>query len=288
LPVDTDTQFQAGSISKPVSALGILLLNAAGKVNLDVDVNRYLEGWHPDSQFTNSPVTLRQLLCHRAGMVPHGFVGFRESRPMPSLLDVLSKFYFLNGPVKMKYPPGSRYEYSGGGYCVVQKVVEDVTGDPFEVAMSELVFQPLEMRRSDFCQPPLESTNIAQGYGGVRSLLFPGRWRVFPQKAAAGLWSTPQDLARMMIALQEASADKPGGAISPFVAGTALTPQFDEWQGVGFRLDGEGQARGFYHYGENVGYFAGLGAGVSNGHGWLIMTNAERERIAPIVEVVGK
>jgi CubicO group peptidase (beta-lactamase class C family) len=288
LPVDTETQFQAGSISKPVSALGVLLLSAAGKVDLDQDVNRYLKGWHLDSEFTNRPVTLRQLLCHRAGMVPHGFVGFREGSEMPSLLDILSKHYFFNGPVQVKYPPGARTRYSGGGYCVAQKVVEDVTGESFEDAMNNLVFQPLEMRRSDFRQPPPNTTNVARGYGGLRSLFFPGRWRVFPQKAAAGLWSTPQDLARMIVALQKARAGAAGGAISPPVAEAALKPQFDEWQGIGFRLDGEGQARGFYHYGENVGYYAGFGAGISNGHGWVIMMNAEKDHLVPIVNAIGK
>lgn len=288
LPVDTDTQFQAGSISKPVSALGVLLLNAKDKVDLDRDVNVYLKGWHLESKFTNGPVTLRQLLCHRAGTVPHGFVGFRESSHMPSLLDIISKHYFFNGPVVVKHPPGSRNRYSGGGYCVAQKAVEDVTGEPFEVAMGDLVFRPLQMRRSDFRQPPLDTTNMARGYGGIPSLLFPGRWRVFPQKAAAGLWTTPQDLARLIIAVQKASAGEEGGTISPSIAEEALKPQFDPWQGVGFRLDGEGESRGFYHYGETVGYFAGFGAGVSNKRGWVIMTNAEKERFNPIVKAIGK
>jgi CubicO group peptidase (beta-lactamase class C family) len=288
LPVDTDTQFQVGSISKPVSALGVLLLNDAGKVELDQDVNSHLKGWHLDSRYTNDPVTLRQLLCHRAGMVPHGFLGFRESRKPPSLLEVLRRHYFLNGPVKVRYPPGSRNKYSGGGYCVAQKAVEDVTAESFEAAMSGLLLRPLGMGRSHFHQPPLDTTNTARGYGGVRSVVFPGRWRVFPQKAAAGLWSTPQDLARLIVALQKAKAGEAGGPISPAIAEASLKPQFDEWQGMGFRLDGEGKARGFYHFGETLGYFAGFGAGVSNGRGWVIMTNAQKERFGPIVKAIGK
>jgi len=288
LPVDTETQFQAGSISKPVTALGVLLLNAAGIVELDKDVNCYLKDWRLDSKYTNGPVTLRQLLCHRAGMVPHGFLGFCENREPPSLLDVLSKHYFLNGPVKVKYQPGSRNTYSGGGYCVAQKVVEDVTAEPFEVAMSRLLLQPLGMSRSHFQQPPLDTTNTARGYGGVQRVFFPGRWRVFPQKAAAGLWSTPQDLARLIVAVQKAKAGEAVGPISPAIAGASLNPQFDEWQGMGFRLDGESMGRGFFHYGQNLGYFAGFGAGISNGRGWVIMTNAQKERIGPIVKAIGK
>lgn len=287
LPVDTDTQFQAGSISKPVTALVVLLLNSAGQVELDKDVNSYLKGWHLDSKFTNSAVTLRQLLCHRAGMVPHGFLGFPEGREPPTLLDVLNRHYFLNGPVKVKYPPGSRNKYSGGGYCVVQKVVEDVTGESFAVAMSRLLLHPLGMSQSHFQQPPLETTNTAQGYGGLWSVVFPGRWRVLPQKAAGGLWSTPQDLARLIVAVQTANAGNTSGPISPVIAAACLKPQFDEWQGVGFRLDGEGSQRSFYHYGNNTGYFAGLGAGVSNGRAWVIMTNAQKPCLDPIVNAIG-
>ena len=138
LPVDTNTQFQAGSISKPVTALAVLQLRASGKLDLDADVNRYLKSWHLDSRFTNNPVTLRELLCHRSGMVPHGFFGYSEFSRPHSLDEVLKNDDVLYGwltghnfgPVKVKYSPGSRYLYSGGGYCVVQKAVEDVTAEP--------------------------------------------------------------------------------------------------------------------------------------------------------------
>ena len=106
--------------------------------------------------------------------MPHGFAGFRESGGVPTLLDVLSKHYAFNGPARVAYAPGSRNKYSGGGYCVVQKAVEDITAEPFEVAMKELVFEPLGMRRSDFRQPPADTSNVARGYGGWRSVLFPG------------------------------------------------------------------------------------------------------------------
>lgn len=172
LPVDTDTQFQAGSISKPVTALGVLQLEAAGKVSLDEDVNVYLEGWRLDSRFTNT-ITLRQLLCHRAGMVPHGFLGSPEHAKALSspqvlqrrkpVLSWLTRHYL--GTIKVAKPPGSVYSYSGGGYCVAQKAVEDVTGQSFEAAIDQLVLQPAGMSRSTFQQPPQETNNIARGYG---------------------------------------------------------------------------------------------------------------------------
>ncbi|MBM4028676.1 MAG: beta-lactamase family protein [Planctomycetes bacterium] len=135
LPVDTDTQFQVASISKPV--------------------------------------TLRMLLCHRAGMVPHGFLGYSGSKAPPTLLEVLGRRNALAdwltgnylGSVKVKYPPDTEFRYSGGGYCVVQKVVEDVTGEPFDTVMSKTLLEPLQMSRSHFHQPPpeQETENTARG-----------------------------------------------------------------------------------------------------------------------------
>jgi CubicO group peptidase (beta-lactamase class C family) len=141
LPVDTDTQFQAGSISKPVTALGVLLLKESGQLDLDKDVNGYFKNWHLDSKWPDKPVTLRLLLCHRAGMVPHGFIGFSEAKEPPSLAEVMTRHTFMNGPVKVSHPPGSEFRYSGGGYCIIQKVMEDITAEPFEVVMSKTLLE---------------------------------------------------------------------------------------------------------------------------------------------------
>jgi CubicO group peptidase (beta-lactamase class C family) len=293
LPVDTDTQFQAGSISKPVTALGVLLLEASGKLRLDNDVNAYLTGWRLNSKFTNV-VTLRQLLCHRAGMVPQSVLGYKERKKVPSLVEVLNRrepvlaWLTANqiGTIKVAKPPGSGFFYSGGGYCVVQKAVEDVTDQPFEVALDKLVLQPVGMSRSTFQQPPLETNNIARGYGWMKTLLGGGRWRVFPEKAPAGLWATPRDLAGFAVAVQKAAAGTATAGISPAIAQEYLKPQFDGWQGIGIRLGGEGEDRAFYHAGENPGYFARMAADVSKGRGYVIMTNAQKDRFDPIVKAI--
>ncbi len=272
LPVDTDTRFQAGSISKPVTAMGVLQLEGSGKVCLDSNVNTYLKGWSLDSKFTNT-ITLRQLLCHRAGMVPHGFLGSHEHARALSSLQVLQRRepvlswltgHYL-GTIKVVNPPGSAYNYSGGGYCVVQKAVEDVTGQSFEAAMDQLVLQHVGMNRSTFQQPPQDTNNLARGYGWMMSVLGGGRWRVFPEKAPAGLWTTPRDLARFAVAVQKAAAGTATAGISPATAREYLKPQFDEWQGVGIRLGGTGEDRAFSHAGENPGYCGVLIANVLEG-----------------------
>jgi CubicO group peptidase (beta-lactamase class C family) len=298
LPVDTDTRFQVASISKPVTALAVLRLKESGQLDLDKDVNGYFQDWHLDSQWPDKPVTLRLLLCHRAGMVPHGFLGYRDSKAPPTLLEVLNK---RNAPadwltgnhlgsIKVAYPPGSEFRYSGGGYCVVQKVVEDVTGEPFEVAMSRTLLEPLQMNRSHFHQPPREqeTDNTARGYGWIKTVTYGGRWGVYPQKAAAGLWTTPQDLAKLILAVQKAKAGETTGPISPAVAEEFLTPQFDGATGMGVFMDGDPNNRGFWHAGGNLGYVARFGAAVSNDRGWVIMTNAEKDRFFPIIKAIAE
>ena len=298
LPVDTDTQFQVASISKPVTALAVLKLKESGQLDLDKDVNGYFKDWRLDSKWPDKPITLRLLLCHRAGMVPHGFLGYSDSKAPPTLLEVLNKRNALAdwltgnylGSIKVAYPPGSEFRYSGGGYCVVQKVVEDVTGEPFDVAMSKTLLEPLQMNRSHFHQPPLEqeTDNTARGYGWIKTVAYGGRWGVYPQKAAAGLWTTPQDLAKLIIAVQKAKAGQTTGPISPAIAEEFLTPQFDGSTGMGVFLDGDPNNRGFWHAGGNLGYVARFGAAVSNDRGWVIMTNAEKDRFTPIVKAIAE
>jgi CubicO group peptidase (beta-lactamase class C family) len=298
LPVDTDTQFQVASISKPVTALAVLKLKESGQLDLDKDVNGYFKDWRLDSKWPDKPVTLRLLLCHRAGMVPHGFLGYGESKTPLTSLEVLNKQNGLAswltgnylGSVKVKYPPDTGFRYSGGGYCVVQKVVEDVTGEPFEAAMGRTLLEPLRMNRSHFHQPPLkqETDNTARGYGRIKTVAYGGRWGVYPQEAAAGLWTTPQDFAKLIIAVQKAKAGQTSGPISSAVAEEFLTPQFDGATGMGVFMDGDPNNRGFWHAGGNLGYVARFGAAVSNDRGWVIMTNAEKDRFTPIIKAIAE
>jgi len=282
LPVGTETQFQGGSLSKPVTALAVAALANAGKLNLDENVNVYFKGWHLDDSFPGKPVTLRKLLTHRAGM-PEGDSLYYPEEASPSLPEILR-----NRAIKVVNPPGSPWQYSNGGYCVVQKVMEDVSGEPYETLVQKMILGPVGMSRSHFQQHPKDTNDIACGYSLSKTLLGGGRWRVFPL-AQGGLWTTPQDLARLIIAIQKAAAGESTGAISPAVVREVLTAPFDGWQGLGFRLDGEGDKRGFYHGGTTFGYHCDLGAGVYNGRGWVIMSNAQkRDKFRPILDAISR
>lgn len=287
IPADTNTQFQGASISKPVTGLACLTLADNGTFALDINVNIYLKGWQPVSK---EPITIDQLLRHRGGVVPKGYIGYSEFKPTPSLIEALNgRRFSIHRKTKVVYRPGSTYRYSGGGFCVVQKAMEDTTGEPFEALMKKTVLDPLGMRRSTFEQPLPESqaTNTAVAYGWGHGILYRGRWRVHPEKAAAGLWTTPCDLSRLIIAVQKAYAVNARAPISRTIAHEFLNGRFDSFMGTGVFLDGEGENRGFFHGGENWGYLSRFGAGVSNGRGWVIMSNAmDHDYFDAILQVI--
>ena len=136
-PVTCDTLFQAASISKSVTAAAVLKLVDAGQLDLDEDVNTYLRSWQIPTHMSWQPrVTLRHLLCHGAGVTVHGFPGYTHDAVLPTLEQVLEGQKPTNtGPIRINIPPGTRFRYSGGGYCILQQVLMDVTGQPFPELM---------------------------------------------------------------------------------------------------------------------------------------------------------
>ena len=277
VPVTTSTLFQAGSISKPVSALGALCLVERGKLALDEDVNARLTSWKvPPNEFTGKKkVTLRGLLSHTAGLTVHGFPGYATDEPVPTLVQVLDGAKPANtAPIRVDVLPGSLWRYSGGGYTVMQQMVVDVTGRPFPQFMRETVLVPLGMKESTFEQPlPAERARLtATGHYPDRSLV-KGKWHIYPEMAAAGLWTTPSDLARFAVGVQEAAAGKSGKTLSRRMAREMLTEQKDSY-GLGFGLEGSGAALRFGHGGRDEGFDARLTACAETGQGAAIMINA--------------
>ena len=190
--VDTETLFQAASISKPVAALAALRLVEAGKLNLDEDVNRRLVAWKlPDNKFTETQkVTVRHLLSHTGGVTVHGFPGYPSDTTAASLLEVLDGKPPANtAEIRVDTIPGTKWRYAGGGYCIMQQMVVDVTGQSFPMSMQELVLEPLEMTRSTYQQPlPKSLEENAAIAHRIDGTTIPSRWHVYPEMAAAGLW----------------------------------------------------------------------------------------------------
>jgi CubicO group peptidase (beta-lactamase class C family) len=274
-PVTTTTLFQAGSISKPVAALGALRLVEQGALSLDEDVNAKLKSWKvPENEFTTTEkVTLRRLLSHTAGLTVHGFPGYDIKERMPSTVQVLDGAG-NTAAVRVNVVPGSISRYSGGGYTVMQLLVGDVTGKPFHQYMSEAVLGPIGMSRSTYEQPlpPDRAPLTASGHYADRSAVS-GKWHVYPEMAAAGLWTTPTDLARFAIEVQRSLAGKSNTVISQAMTRAQLTVQMNDY-GLGLALSGSGVARTFGHNGRDAGFDAMMLAFAETGQGLVVMINA--------------
>jgi CubicO group peptidase (beta-lactamase class C family) len=276
-PVTTNTLFQAGSVSKAVAALAALRLVEEGKLSLDEDVNRSLKDWQvPENKFTkDEKVTLRRILSHSAGLTVHGFPGYSAGSHIPTLRQVLNGSRPANThAIRVNVVPGSTWRYSGGGYTVMQQMMVDVTGKSFPQLMQETVLGPLRMTASTYEQPlPAERVPLAATGFYANGKAVKGKWHTYPEMAAAGLWTTPSDLARFAISIQEALAAKSNPVISSAMARQMLTVQKDSL-GLGLFLSGSGKALLFSHGGRNEGFDAGLMAEAELGHGVVIMLNA--------------
>jgi CubicO group peptidase (beta-lactamase class C family) len=276
-PVTPRTLFQAASISKPVTALTVLHLVQAGTLNLDTDVNQYLKSWKvPANSLTaQHPVTLRDLLTHTAGMTVHGFAGYASDATLPTLVQVLDGEAPANSPaIRVDTVPGTIWRYSGGGYVVAQRVLEDVTGQPFAQLMQRTVLSPIGMSDSTYEQPlPRSRTNdVAIPYRGDGAPVKGGP-HVYPEQAPAGLWTTPTDLARYAIEVQRSLAGKSNRVLNTAMVREMLTPGMNH-QGLGPGINGSPAQPLFEHDGANEGYRCAFIA-YESGDGAVIMTNSD-------------
>ncbi|MDX2415750.1 MAG: serine hydrolase domain-containing protein, partial [Bacteroidales bacterium] len=198
--VDLNTLFQAASISKPVAAMAALHLVEEGKLGLDDNVNDYLVGWKvEENKFpSEEKVTLRRLLSHSAGITVHGFGGYSDTDSVPGIIEVLNGEAPANsGRIFPDTVPGSIYRYSGGGYTVMQKMLCDISGKEFPVLMNEYVLSVIGMESSTYIQPipPELESKAAIAYRADGSMV-KGKWHIYPEMAAAGLWTNPTDLLK--------------------------------------------------------------------------------------------
>ncbi len=277
-PATTETLFQAASMSKPVAAMAALALVEEGRLTLDDDVNRWLTRWQVPSHDWEAehPVTLRRLLSHTAGLNVHGFPGYAADTAVPTVEEVLTGAGPANtAAVEVASRPGEAWRYSGGGTTVVQLLVEEVTGMPFERYLEERVLQPLGMDASSYAQPlPERLTERAATAHRAAARPVAGRYHTYPEMAAAGLWTTPTDLARWILEVQRSLAGDADGILSPEMARAMITPELGS-HGLGPQVEGEGDGLRFLHGGANEG-FRGIFFGFADGSGGaVILTNGD-------------
>jgi CubicO group peptidase (beta-lactamase class C family) len=276
-PITTKTLFQAGSISKPVAATGALYLVEKGKLSLDEDVNLKLKTWKvPENEFTKTQkVTLRRLMSHTAGLTIHGFPGYDVDAPLPTLVQVFNGEKPANtAAIRVDTVPGTLERYSGGGVTIEQQLVMDMTGKPFADFMRETVLEKVGMKDSSYDQP-LSAAWVSRTAGGTYRDGKPvhGRWHIYPEMAAAGLWTTPTDLATFAIEIALSKQGKANHVLSEKMTNEMLTPVLEE-AGLGFFLDKQNAGQ-FGHGGADEGFQALLTMNAQTGKGVAIMANSD-------------
>jgi CubicO group peptidase (beta-lactamase class C family) len=273
----TRTAYQAGSMSKTVAAVAALRLVEQGRLALDRDVNTELTSWHiPRTSLTRGhPVTLRRLLSMTAGINVPGFVGYRPDETLPSLVQILEGTPPANSPpVRVVHTPGTGYAYSGGGYEIVQALIQDASRQPYAELVKELVLQPVEMNDSFFGQRPrAPGQQMATGHLSSGAEL-PDGWRAMPEMAAGGLWSTPTDLARLLIAISQSYKGADDALLSKAMA-RAMMKQNGGPYGLGVAVSGSGRSLVLMKRGQNVGYQGYMLIFPATGQGIVVMANSD-------------
>jgi CubicO group peptidase (beta-lactamase class C family) len=277
-PVTVHTLFQAGSISKPVAATGTLYLVEHGKLSLDENVNQKLKSWQvPDNEFTkDQKVTLRRILSHSAGLTVHGFPGYEVGAPIPTLVQIFNGEPPANtAPIRVDLVPGTKFRYSGGGVTIEQQLVMDVTGKPFPQFMRETVLDKIGMSDSTYEQP-LPPARVAMAATATHGdgMPVPGKWHIYPEMAAAGLWTTAGDLAKFGIEIALSKQGKANHVLSQATTREMLKPQIEQ-VGLGFFLGEYKNPEEFGHNGADEGFQAVLIMFADSGKGVAIMGNSD-------------
>lgn len=263
--VTAATRFQAASISKPVAVLAALKLVERGALDLDRPVLDHLQSWRPDDPAAWAGITLRQLMTHSAGLGVHGFAGYALGAALPTPAEIMDGTPPANSPAVTFVQMPGKWLYSGGGITLMQTLMSDVTDRDFAALAQELVLGPLGMRSSSFVQPPAADGSYACGHQSDGTEV-EGGWHIYPEQAAAGLWTTPADLARFTAALMTSTA-----MLTPQPNLDARGSRF----GLGLFMNNQNEPRYFFHGGSNAGFRCVMLGLPDTGDGAVVMTNGD-------------
>jgi CubicO group peptidase (beta-lactamase class C family) len=282
-PVTPETLFEPGSISKTLNAVGILRLAQENKLDLYADINTYLKSWtFPyDSLSKGKKITLANLLSHTAGLSVHGFPGHDINGPIPTLLQVLDgQKPSFTPAVRSLFEPGLKFQYSGGGTSISEIILEDLVRQPYENWMYEQVLKPIGMTHSTYAQPlSSELRHKAATAYNSNGLPLAGKFHVYPEQAAAGLWMTPSDLCNYIIDMQLALKGQASKVLSPEMVNLHLTPYQNANAAMGtFIVDFNG-AKYFQHGAGNDGFCGQFWGSIEGGYGVAVFLNTDNPKL---------
>ena len=287
-PVTNETMFSAGSISKFLMAVTALKMVDNGQIELEKPINNYLTTWKiAENDFTKmTPITLRMLLSHSAGTSQTSYFGFTPTQPLPSVAEILSGAKISETrPVVVNSESNKEFRYSGGGSMIAQLALMDVSKKSFSNLTQEIIFDKLGMNNSTFIQPVPSKFAKQISWAYSYASWFKGMPYVYPQQAAAGLYTTPTDLAKFFIDIQKSYLGK-GEILSQAITKKMLMPQqnvsdgsYKEQIGIGpfliQRTDNKDPRGVFFEFtGVNAGFLAYGMASVEGGYGVIVMLNS--------------
>lgn len=276
-PVQTSTRFQAASISKSLNSMGLLKLVQQGKLEGEADINNYLKTWKfPYDSITGiNKINLYQLLSHTAGLDIHGFPGYKRTDVLPTLPQILNGEKPANTKkVHSLFAAGTQVKYSGGGTTISQLMLMDVTGQEYAAYMEKEVLKPMGMMHSSYRQPPADTADLATGYYSDGKPVT-GKYHVYPEQAAAGLWTTPTDLAKYIIECQLALQGKSSKVLNRAMMQKRMTPYIDSSAALGVFINHKAGRKFFNHNGGNEAFLCTSYGSLEDGDGVVIMVNGE-------------
>lgn len=292
-PMTTETLFEPGSISKALNALGILKLAQDKKIDLSTDINTYLTSWKfpYDSLSKGKKINLAQILSHNAGLSVHGFPGHDIKGPIPTVIEILNgKKPSLTPAVRSVFEPDLKYQYSGGGTTISQLILTDVTKQDYDVWMYENVLKPIGMINSSYSQPPAKNKRdlCATAYRKDGTAI-EHKFHVYPEQAAAGLWTTPSELCNYIIDMQLAYQGKTSKVLSPEMVKLHLTPYNNGRTSMGSFIEDSKGSKYFQHSAGNDGFCGQLVGSLDEGNGVVVLLNGnEGKLLSEVVNSVAK
>ncbi len=279
-PVTPETMFQAASISKTVAAMTSMRAVQDGRFTLDQDVNMILKSWKlPGGEFTKDrPVTPRGLMSHTSGTGDgFGYPGYSPNAPLPTLVQMADGVPPSNRlRVRLERPPMTGYKYSGGAVMIQELALTDAMGKPLPELARDWVLTPIGMTNSTFEQPlPASRAKQAARAHNRTGARMGDPWHVYPEHAAAGLWTTATDLAKFLIEVQTTLAGRSTRVLSRASMLEMVTPVGVGPYAVGFSVVKLGEGWYFGHGGSNWGFQCAMRAHRLKGYGVVIMTNGD-------------